>query len=238
LIALLASISGRQAAVGNRGSTAESIESPLTRIFGGRFRSTIRAPNQRDTVTTEDWRSLQLDIQHDSVHAVEDALARISLPQPVDPSGINEESQKKLIEVLPPILVIHLKRFLYDPAVGGVVKIGKPIQFTPELEIPPDITARIAQRPTGTQPGSYALYGVLYHHGDSVSGGHYTVDVRHPNGDCGRGEGWLHIDDEAVSVVQNEEVFGSHDDEQGEVQCAYMLLYCRTAASTPNDFDS
>ena len=42
---------------------AESIESPLTRIFNGSFRSTVRAPNQPDTFTIENWRSLQLDIQ-------------------------------------------------------------------------------------------------------------------------------------------------------------------------------
>jgi ubiquitin carboxyl-terminal hydrolase 10 len=41
-----------------------------------------------------------------------------------------------LIEGLPPVLVIHLKRFLYDATAGGVIKIGKPIQFSPELEIP------------------------------------------------------------------------------------------------------
>ena len=41
-----------------------------------------------------------------------------------------------LIEALPPVLVLHLKRFRYDEAAGGVVKIGKPVQFSPELEIP------------------------------------------------------------------------------------------------------
>jgi ubiquitin carboxyl-terminal hydrolase 10 len=80
--------------------------------------------------------------QHDSVRTVEDALARISHPQPVhlDSSG-NEAHQQMLIEVLPPVLVIHIKRSLYDPAVGGMVKIGKPIQFTPYLEIPPGTTS-------------------------------------------------------------------------------------------------
>jgi ubiquitin carboxyl-terminal hydrolase 10 len=41
-----------------------------------------------------------------------------------------------LIEALPPVLVIHLKRFSYDAASGGVVKSSKPIQLSPELEIP------------------------------------------------------------------------------------------------------
>ena len=47
--------------------------------------------------------------------------------------------QQVLIESLPPILVLHLKRFLYDTQVGDVVKIGKPISFTPELEIDPSM---------------------------------------------------------------------------------------------------
>jgi len=54
----------------------------------------------------------------------------------VGPSGSSEASQQVLIEVLPSILVLHLKRFLYDTAARGVVKIGKPVQFGPDLDIP------------------------------------------------------------------------------------------------------
>jgi hypothetical protein len=42
---------------------ADLVESPITRIFGGKFRSPILAPNQPDPVPTEGWRSLHLDIQ-------------------------------------------------------------------------------------------------------------------------------------------------------------------------------
>ena len=41
----------------------KSVESPLMQTFGGKFRSTLRAPNQPDIVTAEAWLSLQLDIQ-------------------------------------------------------------------------------------------------------------------------------------------------------------------------------
>ena len=41
-----------------------------------------------------------------------------------------------LIEALPPILVLHIKRFHYDTTVGGVVKIAKHVRYSPELEIP------------------------------------------------------------------------------------------------------
>ena len=128
-------------------------------IFGGKFRSIVRAPDKPDTVIIEDWRSLHLDIQvrfpfshsahtyilvtdiqkHDSVHAIENALTRISHLQPVQlgTSNFGDASQQVLIEALPSVLVLHLKRFLYDVAADGIVKISKFVQFAPELEIPP-----------------------------------------------------------------------------------------------------
>ena len=49
---------------------------------------------------------------------------------------MSEASQQVLIEALPSVLVLHLKRFLYDVAADGIVKVSKPVQFAPELEIP------------------------------------------------------------------------------------------------------
>ena len=80
-----------------------------------------------------------------------------------------------------------------------------------------------------TEPVHYTLYGVLYHHGESAGGGHYTVDVLQPNGDGDSGEAWLRIDDEAVMAVRHEDVFANHDNERVDKRCAYMLFYCRTA---------
>ena len=79
------------------------------------------------------------------------------------------------------------------------------------------------------EPVHYKLHGVLYHHGASAGSGHYTVDVLHPNGDSSSGEGWLQIDDEAVSAVRQEDVFGGDDNKRVDDRCAYMLFYCRTA---------
>ena len=50
-------------------------------------------------------------------------------------SGPSEASQQVLIEALPPVLVLHLKRFLYDTAARVVVKIGRLLQFSPELQV-------------------------------------------------------------------------------------------------------
>ena len=75
----------------------------------------------------------------------------------------------------------------------------------------------------------YKLYGVLYHHGGSAGSGGHTVDVLYHNRDGGSGEAWLHIDDEAVSALRHEEMFGGHNDERVDDQCVYLLIYCRTA---------
>jgi ubiquitin carboxyl-terminal hydrolase 10 len=79
----------------------------------------------------------------------------------------------------------------------------------------------------------YKLFGVLYHHGMSASGGHYTLDVLHPTrfawGGAGAGikarEGWVRIDDELVSDVRNEDVFGAW--ERDDARSAYLLFYSR-----------
>ena len=59
----------------------------------------------------------------------------VQVTSPTRPGVTIEASQQVLIEALPPILVLHLKRFLYDTAVSGVVKLGRQIRFGPELEI-------------------------------------------------------------------------------------------------------
>jgi ubiquitin carboxyl-terminal hydrolase 10 len=79
------------------------------------------------------------------------------------------------------------------------------------------------------EPAYYKLYGVLYHHGECADRGHYTVDVLHLNEESDTGEAWLHIDDEVVSAVRHEDVFGGHDNERVDNRCAYMLFYRRTA---------
>ena len=74
----------------------------------------------------------------------------------------------------------------------------------------------------------YKLHGVLYHHGESASNEHYAVDVLHRSGDGNSEEAWLHIDDEAMSAVQHEDVFGGNTNEPEDDRCAYLLFYCRT----------
>jgi ubiquitin carboxyl-terminal hydrolase 10 len=120
----------------------------------------------------------------------------------VSQSSSGETSQQVLLEVLPAVLILHIERFLYDAATGGINKIATPVQFAPELGIPRGTTSHSSVQAKANnsscsmsteimapvdgesaEPAHYKLYGVLYHHGESAGGGHYTVDVLHPNGD-------------------------------------------------------
>ncbi|KAF8343383.1 hypothetical protein F5887DRAFT_1159792 [Amanita rubescens] len=228
--------------------TIQSTETPISKMFGGKFRTTLRVPYaKKDSVIVEDWRSVRLDIQRDQTHTVQDALSYISHPQPVQvthpgrPGTTLEAQQLVHIDALPPILVLHMKRFCYDTNVGGVVKVGKQVRFGPELDISNDVLAPGIRKSWSPK---YKLFGVLYHHGLSASGGHYTLDVLHPTRYAGTGsgavpawggtgvgggvkgrEGWVRIDDELVSDVRHEDVFGAW--ERDESRSAYLLFYKR-----------
>ncbi|KAK7455261.1 hypothetical protein VKT23_011133 [Stygiomarasmius scandens] len=233
--------------------TIKTTESPITRIFGGKFRSTLKAGGQKDSATVEDWRSLKLDIQPDTIHTIQDAISYHARPSPIQmtlpashptrPNQTIEASQQVLIDSLPPILVIHLKRFCYDVEVGGVVKVGKRVAFGEEIVIGGDVMSHNANTNLGKKAGAgvkYKLFGAIYHHGLSASGGHYTLDVLHPNrfpaasnpasgnaqANAKMREGWIRIDDELVSDVRYEDVFGEGQ-EKDETRCAYLLFYRR-----------
>ncbi|KAG6809225.1 hypothetical protein H0H92_001104 [Tricholoma furcatifolium] len=199
--------------------TIKVAETPITRIFGGKVRSTLKAPGQKDSQTIEAWRALRLDIQTDSIRTLPDALAHMAAPQALELDG-RHASIQHLLEAVPPVLVVHLKRFCYDKDVGGVVKVGKAVQWGEELELGGDVMAPAARRGAAAR---YKLFGALYHHGQSASGGHYTLDVLHPGRNAV--EGWMRIDDELVSDVHLGDVFApQHDDES---KAAYLLFYRR-----------
>ncbi|KAH9928561.1 cysteine proteinase [Epithele typhae] len=201
--------------------TAKSTDSPITRIFGGKFRSILQTPHQRDSVTIEDWRSLQLDIQPQDVTSLRDAIRHISQPQtvqisiPTRPGVVLDAKQQVLIDALPPVLILHMKRFLYDTKVGDVVKVGKQVSFSAELDIPLGRKIPALRRPI--PPRALRL------------GGHYTLDVLHPNRELSDRPrpAWIRIDDELVSDVMPQDVFGGQEREDRQ---PYLLFYRRLAA--------
>ncbi|KAK8845583.1 hypothetical protein IAR55_006299 [Kwoniella newhampshirensis] len=211
----------------------ETRESAITRLFGGTLRSLLHTPGQKDSATLEPYQPLQLDIQAPNVLDITDALKHIAEPEIVPgvwsaARGANVDATKQVyIESFPQILILHLKRFVYDPVERAVVKRNKPVGYGTELIIPPEIISPGRRRPSGIK---YKLFGVVYHHGVSASGGHYTVSVSRQDD-----KGWIHFDDENVTNVPKEDVVVSREEVDGgrtglvggREKTAYLLFYQR-----------
>lgn len=211
--------------------TTSAAHSPITRIFGGKLRSILRTPGSKDSVTLEPYQPLQLDIQPAHVTTVEEALENLTIPETI--TGVHSASTKGpvdatkqvFIETLPPVLILHMKRFVYDD-IGGVQKSSKVLAYGPTLEISESVVSP-ARRAEAKR--KYKLFGVIYHHGRFASGGHYTIDVLKQD----QSE-WLHIDDTTWSTVApplvqvGSEVGGAAKQHHDGV--AYLLFYAREDA--------
>jgi ubiquitin carboxyl-terminal hydrolase 10 len=205
----------KQKAAVSRSSGPNSF-SPISRIFGGSLRSEFRVPGLKDSITTEPYQPLQLDIGSPDVRNVVDALRGLTRPERLQgdfnsPRGKDVTATKQVfIDTLPPVLILHLKRFQFDAEGNGTVKIWKKIGYPLELEIPREALSR-QKRQTYGDDGmpKYRLISVVYHHGKNASGGHYTVDVRRQEG-----REWIRIDDTVIRRVRSEDVAEGGEEEE------------------------
>lgn len=196
-------------------SSGSNSSSPISRIFGGLLRSEFRVPGLKDSITTEPYQPLQLDIGSSDVRNVVDALRGLTRPERLQgdfnsPRGKDVTATKQVfIESLPPVLILHLKRFQFDAEGNGTVKIWKKIGYPLELEIPREALSRQKRQTLGEEGmPKYRLISVVYHHGKNASGGHYTVDVRRQEG-----REWIRIDDTVIRRVRSEDVAEGGEEE-------------------------
>ena len=90
------------------------------------------------------------------------------------------------LDALPPVLMVQLARFVFDPVKLEKRKLARPISF------PDRLVARTVIAPAGAAPSVTAarvLTAVVCHVGTSAYGGHYVTYVRSPSasGPYGRG---------------------------------------------------
>ncbi|KAI9834477.1 MAG: hypothetical protein M1826_002631 [Phylliscum demangeonii] len=182
------------------------MESPVTKMFGGKLRSELRVPGLKNSVTLEPYQPLQLDIQSPHIANIIDALKGLTHPETLQgnfnsPRGPNTTATKQVfIETLPPVLILHLKRFHYDNA-GGTQKIWKKVGYPLDLDIPKEVFPAYRRNSPMLQGTKYRLIGVVYHHGKNASVGHYTVDVRRQEG-----QEWIRLDDTVIRRIRSSDV--------------------------------
>ena len=213
-----------------RSSGHIALESPITKIFGGKLRSEFRVPGNKNSVTLEPYQPLQLDIGSPDVNNIIDALKGLTKPETIH-GDFNSSRGPKLtatkqifIESLPPVLILHLKRFQYDNVTKGTQKIWKKVGYPLELEIPREVFPphrRNALAIHGDLP-KYRLIGVIYHHGKNAGGGHYTVDVRRQDG-----REWVRLDDTTIRRLRSEEVAEAGGEEDPKLLAAALEQHKR-----------
>jgi ubiquitin carboxyl-terminal hydrolase 8 len=213
-------------------------DSLIVDFFQGQFRSRLQCQTCEKTSTTYNVFSiLQLPIPHSRSGKVpvqrcldaffnEEILDRDDAwdcPQ----CKVKRRATKKLsLARLPPVLMIHLKRFeangRFSDKVDTFVDFPmKSLDLTNYMPppLPPGVDKSqlngglpmsLEDPRTQLPPYRYDLYGVTNHYGN-LSSGHYTAFV------ASRG-GWMYCDDSSVKPVDPKQVVG---------QKAYVLFYKR-----------
>uniref|UniRef100_H2V7M6 Ubiquitin carboxyl-terminal hydrolase n=1 Tax=Takifugu rubripes TaxID=31033 RepID=H2V7M6_TAKRU len=200
---------------------ADFVRTPITDIFGGHIRSVVYQQNSKESATLQPFFTLQLDIQSEKIRTVQEALETMVARESVQgyTSKTKQEieiSRRVTLEELPPVLVLHLKRFVFEKT-GGCQKLSKNIDYPVDLEISKDLLSSGVRSKVVKGQRTYRLFAVVYHHGNSATGGHYTTDVFHIGLN-----GWLRIDDQAVKVINQYHLL-----KQSAERTAYLLYYRR-----------
>ncbi|KAL3182744.1 hypothetical protein MRX96_034391 [Rhipicephalus microplus] len=142
--------------------------------------------------------TLQLDIQ-DGFKSVDDALLHLAAEEKVQnyhSSKSNKEVdalRRTTLEKLPLVLILHLKRFVYDKH-GGCKKLMNSIHIPHQLQLDRKLVPS-SERWSNKQR-CYILFAVLSHSGERTDKGHYVTDAFHP-----AGRRWFRCDDDNVSPI-------------------------------------
>lgn len=216
--------------------TVEVEPLPMALIFGGQFRLVLQVPKSKDaqSITLDPFSCVPLDISDDSINTIEDAFVRFAETEELAYKEVVAKKQT-FIDQLPHILLIQLKRFLYQLGedAGGVEKLKKKVAYSHSLVLPSECLLPMLRKQGMAASRPYRLQAVVYHHGVGAEGGHYTCDVLRRlslydhedelNGKLADAE-WIRIDDTQSEVVDRDEVLEGSED---STKNAYILMYQR-----------
>ncbi|XP_047437089.1 ubiquitin carboxyl-terminal hydrolase 8 isoform X2 [Mugil cephalus] len=188
-------------------------ESIIVALFQGQFKSTVQCQTcHRKSRTFETFMYLSLPLASTSKCSLQDCLKLFSKEERLTDNNkvfcrhcrAHRDSTKKLeIWKVPPILLVHLKRFSYEG------RWKQKLQTT--VDFPLD-SLELAQYVIGPKQTlkRYNLYGVSNHYG-GLDGGHYTAYCKNA-----LKQRWYKFDDHEVSEISTSSVKSS---------AAYILFY-------------
>uniref|UniRef100_A0A7N6AHV3 Ubiquitin carboxyl-terminal hydrolase 8 n=1 Tax=Anabas testudineus TaxID=64144 RepID=A0A7N6AHV3_ANATE len=188
-------------------------ESIIVALFQGQFKSTLQCLTcHRKSRTFETFMYLSLPLASTSKCSLQDCLRLFSKEERLTDNNkvfcrhckANRDSTKKLeIWKVPPIVLVHLKRFSYEGR--WKQKLQTSVDF-------PLDNLDLSQYVIGPKQNlkRYSLYGVSNHYG-GLDGGHYTAYCKNAPK-----QRWYKFDDHEVSEISTSSVKSS---------AAYILFY-------------
>lgn len=202
--------------------TAHFTSSPISNIFWGQMRSNLQQAGGQVTANLQPFTTVPLDIQSPEVESVRDALDQLVSREDVAGytcSKTNQEvavSKQVVFEQLPNIMILQMKRFIYDKD-GGLQKVSKKVSFPLNLEMTKELLSANSRGKYSATQRKYKLLGVVYHDGKEATKGHYVADIYHSGYNC-----WLHYDDSMVTAVPEHLVL-----KHAPPRVPYLLFYRR-----------
>ncbi|XP_028435866.1 ubiquitin carboxyl-terminal hydrolase 8 isoform X2 [Perca flavescens] len=188
-------------------------ESIIVALFQGQFKSTVQCLTcHRKSRTFETFMYLSLPLASTSKCSLQDCLRLFSKEEKLTDNNkvfcrhckAHRDSTKKLeIWKVPPILLVHLKRFSYEGR--WKQKLQTSVDFSLD-------TLDLAQYVIGPKQTlkRYSLFGVSNHYG-GLDGGHYTAYCKNAPK-----QRWYKFDDHEVTEISTSSVKSS---------AAYILFY-------------
>jgi ubiquitin carboxyl-terminal hydrolase 10 len=196
---------------------------PIQNLALGMCRSSLRSGSGEISATLQPFFTLQLDIQHPEITSLNEALLKNFDSEEIEgyknqkTNQVVKATRSLSLEELPAILILHMKRFVYDAKTGGVQKTLKPVEFSVDLEIPKTVLSSETRNKFTSRQRMYKLFAVVCHNGREATKGHYVTDIYHTGYGC-----WLHCDDALVTETAQESVLTP-----SQTSTPYILFYRR-----------
>ncbi len=202
--------------------TAARRRTAVSELFEGMLATSISSRGNPPSVTMHPFLVVEIPLYDTSIDTLEAAISSVMATETISgyrPAGGSgaacEASKSERFQSLPEVLVLHFMRFQFT---GSSEKLNKIVRFGTTLRVKAGwMMAGAKDRHT-----EYQLVSTVSHHGESISRGHFTANVRHESDDpTGVDSDWVNLNDECVRPVREDRVL--HD-------TPYMLFYRRVNA--------
>lgn len=201
-----------------------NLQDSIPHIFRGRFRNYIKCLNVDYTSFKEEtFYDLSMDVK--GILNLSEAFKFYIKPDELigdnqyNTEKFGKQDAMKGTEFLefPPVLHIHLRRFIFDvTSLTGTVKINDHFEFPETIDLTEFLAADSPQKKLSN---IYDLYGVIVHSG-SYSGGHYYAFLR-----TSTDPQWYKFNDSFVSKETVENAVYNNFGGNGRSYSGYMLIY-------------